>query len=54
MLFLKHWVKDFAGGPVVKTSSSNVGVGVQTLTGELKYHMLHGWKTRTQATEIIL
>jgi len=31
--FLTHWIKDFPGGPVVKTSSSNVGGRIQTLAG---------------------
>lgn len=34
-------LRDFAGDPV-KTPPSNAGGGVQSLVGELRFHMTHG------------
>ena len=44
--FRLNW-GDFPGGSVVKTSSSNTGVPVCSLVGELRSHMCRGEKTKT-------
>ena len=44
-LYKKH-LGDFPGGPVVKTSPSNVGVRVWSLVGELRSHMPRGQKNQ--------
>ena len=46
-------VRDFPGGPVVKTSYSRWGARVQSLVGELRFHTL-GAKNPNHKTETIL
>ena len=41
-----HFTGDFPGGPVVKTSSSNVGGWVQSPVGELRSHTPWGQKPK--------
>ena len=41
-----HFTGDFPGGPVVKTSSSNVGGWVQSPIGELRSHTPWGQKPK--------
>ena len=43
----KEMVRDFLGGPVVKTSLSNAWVWVQSLVGKLRSPMPLGQKNRT-------
>ena len=44
---LKKNKRDFAGGPVVKTSPSNAGGAVLSLVGELRTHMPCRQKPKT-------
>jgi len=40
--------RDFPGGPVIKTSSSNAEVQVPSLVRELRTHISWGQKTKTE------
>ena len=45
---LRRKVRDFPGGPVVKTLPSMQGVQIQSLVGELRSYMPWGQKTKTK------
>ena len=52
---IKKQLGDFSGGLVVKTLPSNAGgVGLIPGKGELRFHMPHSQKTKTQNPEVVL
>ena len=45
--------RDFPGGPVVKTSPSNIGVQVRSLVGKLRSHMPCSRKVKEEAGKLL-